>query len=122
MALVILIFADMFVIPLSLDPSLEPYRDIYAYGLRVYMLCIPFLALIDLGGALLQSLRKAKIPMVTALLRNVILLVLIILSSTMEEVFWSVFAIEVLGGSLNYLLGRWSLNRFRRFSCPSPAQ
>ena len=121
-ALVILIFADIFVIPLSLDPSLEPYRDVYAYGLRVYMLCIPFLALIDLGGALLQSLRKAKIPMITALLRNVLLLALIILSSTMEEVFWSVFVIEVLGGSLNYLLGRWSLNRYRRFSCPSPAQ
>ena len=52
----------------------------------------------------------------------VLLLILIILSSTMEEVFWSVFVIEVLGGLLNYMIGRWSLSRFRRFSCPSPAQ
>ena len=116
-ALVILIFADWFVIPLSMDESLEPYRDIYAYGLRVYMLSIPFLALIDLGGSLLQALRRARFPMYTAFLRNIVLILLITMCTTMEEVFWSVFAIEVLGGSLNYILGRWFLARFRRYRC-----
>ncbi len=119
-ALIILAFADWFVIPMSTDPTLEPYRDIYAYGLRVYMLCIPFLGLIDLGGSLLQALRKARFPMYTAFVRNIILIALIAFCSTMEEVFWAVFSIEVLGGSLNLILARWSLRRFRRYMCANP--
>ncbi len=120
-AAVIFVFAETFIIPMSLDPSLEPYRDIYVYGLRVYMLCIPFLACIDLGGAMLQALRRAKIPMYTAFLRNFVLLGLIVLCTTMEEVYWSVFAIEIIGGSLNMAMGLWALGRFRRYSCSSPA-
>ncbi len=117
LALIIAVFADYMVIPLSTEASLEPYRDMYAYGLRVYMACVPFLALIDLGGALLQSLRQAKIPMYTALIRNIILIVMIAFCSTMEQVYWAVFAIEVIGGTLNLVLCRWAMGRFRRFRC-----
>ena len=121
-ALVLFVFADQAVIIFSLDPSLEPYRDMYAYGLRVYMLCIPFMAVMDMGGALLQALRRARIPMYTAFIRNIILITLIVLSTTMEEVFWSVFVIEVIGGSLNLILSRWSFRRYRRFVSSPPAQ
>ena len=121
LAAAIFVFADQFVIPLSMDASLEPYRDMYAYGLRVYMLCIPFLALIDLGGALLQSLRRARIPMATAFIRNIILIVMIAFCTTMEQVYWSVLVIEVIGGSLNLILGMWALGRFRRYGCSAPA-
>jgi hypothetical protein len=38
----------------------------------------------------------------------------------MEEVFWAVFSIEVLGGSLNLILARWSMRRFRRYMCANP--
>ena len=121
-ALVLFVFADQAVIIFSLDPSLEPYRDMYAYGLRVYMLCIPFMAVMDMGGALLQALRRARIPMYTAFIRNIIRITLIVLSTTMEEVFWSVFVIEVIGGSLNLILSRWSFRRYRRFVSSPPAQ
>lgn len=114
-ALVLFIFADQAVVILSMDSTLEPYRDMYAYGLRVYMVCIPLLALIDLGGAMLQALRKARIPMYTAFIRNIVLITLICFCTTMEEVFWSVFVIEVIGGALNYGIARWALYRYRRF-------
>ncbi len=117
LALFIAVFADYMVIPLSTEASLVPYRDMYAYGLRVYMACIPFLALIDLGGALLQSLRQAKIPMYTALIRNIILIVMLVFCTTMEQAYWAVFAIEVIGGTLNLVLCRWAMGRFRRFRC-----
>ncbi len=116
-SLTIAVFADYAVIPLSTEESLVPYRDMYAYGLRVYMACIPFLALIDLGGALLQSLRQAKLPMYTALIRNIILIVLIAVCTEMEQVYWAVFAIEVIGGVMNLALCRWAMGRFRRFRC-----
>lgn len=121
LALVIFVFADYFVIPLSTEESLVPYRDMYAYGLRVYMACIPFLAMIDLGGAMLQAMRHARMPMFTALIRNIVLIVLIVFAGTMEEVYWAVFAIEVLGGLMNMVLCRWTLHRFNRFRCGSPA-
>ena len=64
---------------------------------------------------MLQALRKARIPMYTAFIRNIVLITLICFCTTMEEVFWSVFVIEVIGGALNYGIARWALYRYRRF-------
>lgn len=118
-AAVIFIFADWFVIPFSMEESLVPYRDMYAYGLRVYMACIPMLAFVDLAGSYLQSQRLAQISMATAFVRNIILIAIICMCTTMEQVYWAVFAVEIIGGAMNLAFSRWGLARFRKYHCPS---
>lgn len=117
MAFIVLLAADYLMIPFAMDDSLLEYRGIYAYGLRVYMVCIPFLCLIDVCGSFMQSMRHAKIPMLTALARNVFLVSVLTACTTMELVYWAVFATEVIGGLLNLMLASWTFSRFKRFRC-----
>lgn len=121
MAFAGLILADYLVMPFTMDGSLEEYRGVYAYGLRVYMISVPFLCLVDLCGSFMQSLRHANIPMVSALLRNVFLVSAIVMCDTMEGVYWAVFATEVLGGMANLLFASWTFSRFKRFKCSAPS-
>ena len=111
-AVIVFIFADYLVIPFSFSESMIQYRAEFAHGLRIYALFFPFMGMVDIGSSILQSLRMAQASMVMAFVRNAFLVVVMLFAHSMDDIYWQLFATEVLGGLM--MMGM-AVHEFRKY-------
>lgn len=121
-AAVLLVFADWVIIPFSYSESMEPYRETFAHVLRIYALAIPFIGMIDIGSSVLQSLRMAQVSMVSSFARNILIIVMLFFASTvsLDAVYWSLFAAEVVGAALMLWLAKSGYKHYTHMRYPEP--
>ena len=111
-AVIVFIFADYLVIPFSFSESMIQYRAEFAHGLRIYALFFPFMGMVDIGSSILQSLRMAQASMIMAFVRNAFLVVVMLFAHSMDDIYWQLFATEVLGGLM--MMGM-AVHEFRKY-------
>lgn len=114
-AAVLFVFADWAVIPFTLSESMAELRPEFAHVLRIYAVLIPFMGVIDVGSSVLQSLRLAQMSLAASFVRNLIIVVFLIFACrvSMDAIFWSLVAAEVVGGALMLWLARREFRRVR---------
>ena len=110
-AVLLFVFAEPLITVLTLEDSMVPLRDDLVWTLRVSVLLIPFSALMGIGSSMLQSLKKAKIPMNYYLLWGVLKLAMYAVSAyvygSYEGIIYSMVIVHVFGGiCLIYLANR----------------
>ena len=110
MATFIFIFAELCVVPFTLSDSMHLYRDDFADVLRIFCIFIPFVSLIDISSALLQSLRLAKVSMWLSLLRNFAIVVLFAFTchTTLSVMFMGLAGIEIGGGIVMIIVAAYA--------------
>ena len=98
-AVVTFVFAEFLMMPFTYSPTMEELRPELVHVLRIYSLLIVFMGMIDIGSAILQSLRKAAISMWSAFVRNLFLIGLLYIASgiSMDAVYWAVVITEAFG-------------------------
>ena len=111
-AVIVFIFADYLVIPFSFSESMIQYRAEFAHGLRIYALFFPFMGMVDIGSSILQSLRMAQASMIMAFVRNAFLIIVMLFAHSMDDIYWQLFATEVLGGLM--MMGM-AVHEFRKY-------
>ena len=107
--ILLFVFADIFVTPLTMSESMMAHKSEFVEVLRIYCLFIPFVGMIDLGSAMLQALRKAKISMWSSLLRNIILISMFALTchTTLNTMFLCLALAEIIGGLMMLFLAAY---------------
>ena len=113
-SVVVFITADYLILPFSMSESMVPYREIMTYGLRVYSLFFVFMGMIDIGSSMLQSLRMATASMFMSFVRNILLVVLLFFAHNMEDIYWQLFFIEVIGGTLMMWMAIHEFKKYKR--------
>ncbi len=113
-AVIVFIFADYLVIPFSFSDSMIQYREEFAHGLRIYALFFPFMGMVDIGSSILQSLRMAQMSMVMAFVRNAFLVIVMLFANTMDDIYWQLFATEVLGGLTMMAMAVYEFRKYKR--------
>lgn len=113
MTLLMFIFAELCVSPFTLSESMFSHRGEFADVLRLYCIFIPFVGLIDIGSALLQSLRMANVSMWSSLLRNILIVVLFAATchTTLMIMFAGMAVAEILGGILMMILAAYGFRK-----------
>ena len=114
LAAVTLIFAEYMILPFSMSDSMIPYREEMAYGLRIYALTFIFMGAIDIGSAMLQALRMATASMLMSFLRNILLVVLLFFAHNMDDIYWQLFIIEVVGGITMMWMAIHEFKKYKR--------
>ena len=99
-SLAIFILADLLVIPFTLSPSMMELRPQFVETLRIYAFIIPFFGMIEVGSAILQSLRMAQFAMLLSFLRNLLICIFFLFAYhyTMTVVSLSLLVAEIIGG------------------------
>lgn len=109
MTVFMFIFAELCVTPFTFSEDMMAYRHEFAEVLRLYCIFIPFVGLIDMGSAMLQSLRRANISMWSSLARNIVIVALFALTchTDLMTMFVGMAAAEVAGGILMVALAAY---------------
>lgn len=99
-SLAIFILADLLVIPFTLSPSMMELRPQFVETLRIYAFIIPFFGMIEVGSAILQSLRMAQFAMLLSFLRNLLICIFFLFAYhyTMTVISLSLLVAEIIGG------------------------
>ncbi len=114
-SVVLFVFAEYCVLPFTYSPSMAELRPEFVRILRIYVIMIPFIGMIDIGSAILQSLRMAQLSMISSLLRNLMLVLLFVVASTvsMDAIYWSLVVTEIVGGLLMMGLAHWGFKKYK---------
>lgn len=109
----VFVFAEPLMIVFTLEESMLALRPQFVETMRIYALIIPFWCLIELGSAILQSIRKAQFAMLMSLLRNLITCMFLMVSCQydMTAVSVSVTLSVSIGGVMMYGLAMYLLRR-----------
>lgn len=116
LAIIIFIFADYLVIPFTYSDSMVELRPEFAKVLRIYAIFIPFYGMIDIGSAILQSIRRSHMSLACSLLRNGMILVLLFFASkiSMDAIYWSFLVAEIVGGLGMITLAYYEFEKYKR--------
>jgi uncharacterized membrane protein YfcA len=69
---------------------------------------------IDIGSAMLQALRMATASMLMSFLRNILLVVLLFFAHNMDDIYWQLFIIEVVGGITMMWMASHEFRKYKR--------
>ena len=114
LSVLVIVFAEYLIIPFSTSESMVPYRAEMAFGLRIYALTFVFMGMIDIGSSILQSLRMATASMFMSFVRNIILVGLLFFAHNMDDIYWQLFVIEVIGGTLMMWMAIHEFRKYKR--------
>ena len=100
----VFVFAEPLMVPFTLEESMRVIRPEFVETLRIYALIIPFWCMIELGSAIMQSLRKAQFAMVMSFLRNAMICVMFVFACRydMTAISLSLLLAEIVGGLSMY--------------------
>ncbi len=106
------LFAPYYSILFTYTGETEGMRPQMVDLLRIFCFFIPFYGWINIASALLQALRKAQWSMVSAMIRNVVLIAIYGITSivSLEAMWWGLVAGEIFGG---LLMGSWAWSSLR---------
>lgn len=115
-AVVLFVFAYEAMIPLTLSESMAEIRPEFAWVLRIYALCIPFMGVLDMASSILQSMQKAQVSFLCVFARDVLTVVLLALTYTIsfEAVIYSVLVATVIGMVLMVAMMRVESSKLSR--------
>ncbi len=114
LTILMFVFAEWIIIPFTYAPSMAQYRPEFVHVMRIYAIIIPFIAMVDIGSSILQSLRMAQISMVSSFLRNLLIIFVLFFASkiSLDAIYWGLFASEVVGGVLMLWLAKVGLKHY----------
>ena len=112
------VFAEYMLMPFTYSPTMEELRPDLVHVLRIYSMLFVFMGLIDIGSAILQSLRKAQISLWSSLIRNVFLIGLLYVASgvSLDACFWAVLATEAFGAFIMMYPAFLAVRNFKRLN------
>lgn len=110
-SVLLFVFAEPLITVLTLEDTMAALRPEFVWTLRVSVLLIPFSALMGIGSSMLQSLKKAKIPMNYYMLWGFLKLGMYAVAAygfgSYEWIIYSMVIVHVFGGiCLIYLANR----------------
>lgn len=110
-SVLLFVLAEPLITVLTLEDTMSTLRPEFVWTLRVSVLLIPFSALMGIGSSMLQSLKKAKIPMNYYMLWGFLKLGMYAVAAyglgSYEWIIYSMVIVHVFGGiCLIYLADR----------------
>ena len=110
-SVLLFVLAEPLITVLTLEDTMSALRPEFVWTLRVSVLLIPFSALMGIGSSMLQSLKKAKIPMNYYMLWGFLKLGMYAIAAyglgSYEWIIYSMVIVHVFGGiCLIYLADR----------------
>ena len=113
LSLTIFLLAEPLMVPFTIEDTMRVLRPEFVETLRIYALIIPFWCMIELGSAIMQSLRKAQFAMVMSLLRNAMICVLFLFACQydMTAISLTLLLSEVIGGFSMYGLALYFVHK-----------
>ena len=116
MAVVIFVLADPLTSVFCHTPETAHLHAEMTKALRIYTIFIPCSACVSISSGILQSLRLAQMSTVVMLIRELVLLGLLFIASTisMDAVYWSLTIALVLGGLMMIKCARFGIKRTER--------
>lgn len=101
-AVLLFVFAEPLAGVFINDPSMEQYRDLLTWVLRMFCLLVPFDGMRKLGSCMLQVVRRSKLSTAAMLLWAMIKLVLYWIASTIsfEALIYAAVVSYMIGGLL----------------------
>ena len=110
-SVLLFVLAEPLITVLTLEDTMSALRPEFVWTLRVSVLLIPFSALMGIGSSMLQSLKKAKIPMNYYMLWGFLKLGMYAVAAyglgSYEWIIYSMVIVHVFGGiCLIYLADR----------------
>lgn len=108
MTAVLFVFADIAMVPLTMSDSMTALRPEFAWVLRVFALCIPFVGIMDIASSVLQSLRLAQFSLLCTFARHglTVLLLAVTYTVSFEAVIASVLVAEIFGAAIMAYVAR----------------
>lgn len=121
LTVLVFVLAEPLMVPFTLEESMRVIRPEFVATLRIYALVIPFWCLIELGSAILQSLRKAQFAMVMSFLRNALICLFFVFACQydMNAISLSMLLAEIIGGLSMYGIALYFVRK--RSDAPSDA-
>ena len=120
-AIALYIFAEPFMSVMTQEESMHDVLDMLVWTLRVSVLLIPFAALMGVASSMLQSMKKAKIPMYFFMFWGFLKLGLYAMAAyglfgidPYEGIIYSMVAVHILGAVCMTYLARREFNTFRK--------
>ena len=112
-SLFVFVFAEPLMMPFTIEESMMVLRPEFVGTLRIYAFVIPFWCMIELGAAMLQSLRKAYFPMIMSFLRNGLICIMFIFACRydMTAICMSVLIAEIVGGVSMYCMALYAIRK-----------
>ncbi|MCQ2052930.1 MAG: polysaccharide biosynthesis C-terminal domain-containing protein [archaeon] len=95
-AIISFLFADYFSIAFTYSESMKMYREDLVYGIRVYALLMPFIAVIKVASYIFYSLRKPEMSLCASLSRDVMAALLLLAIGSLHDVYWIFFSVEAV--------------------------
>ncbi|MGN0099269.1 MAG: MATE family efflux transporter, partial [Candidatus Methanomethylophilaceae archaeon] len=115
-AILLFVFSEWCVIPFTYSPSMAEYRSEFAHVLRIYAPIVVCMGFVDIGSAILQTLRMAQYSMISAFLRNLIIMGFLYFASmvSMDAIYYSLLISEIIGGAMMMGLARSEFSKYTR--------
>lgn len=122
-AVLLFVFAEQAMAPLTMSDSMDELMPEFLWTLRIYALCIPFVAVLDIASSVLQSLQLAQISLVCTFGRHGLTVLLLALTYTVSfhAVILSVLAAEAIGAVLMLLAARYEFGKVSSKAAGSPS-
>lgn len=115
-AAIMALLASFVVLAFTYDSSMVEYRSEMARVVRIYAIFMPFYGLISVGSSMLSALKKSTFSLMSAFLRNVLLIIIFYIASLhdMNWFYWGLTIGEIVGAVLMMGLAQWQFSlRYR---------
>ncbi len=112
-AVIIALLSGEIVLLFTYQPGMDVYRDEMAKVICIYAIFMPFYGLVSVGSSMLQALRKSQYSLVSALLRNMMLVCIFMYACTvsMDAIYWGLTIGEIIGGLMMILLAKYEFRK-----------
>jgi Na+-driven multidrug efflux pump len=117
------VFADYLMLPFTYSPSMAELRPEFVHVLRIYAPIIVCMGMIDVGSAILQSLRKAQVSMYSTFFRNLLLIAVLYIASgiSMDAIYYGLFLCEIVGVVIMLYPAYLAMRNYKRLNPPMEA-
>lgn len=113
-AIISFVFADYLSILFTYSESMAIYRDDLTYGIRVYALLMPFMSVIKVTSYFFCSLWKPEVSLFLLFSRDVIVAVLLCLTTSfLYDVYWTFLSVEVVISILALLIAYYFFQKYK---------
>jgi len=120
----LMLFSEQLMSIMAYEETMKPFLPKLAWTLRFAVIMLPFIALMGAGSSLLQSMKKAKIPMYYTMVWGVVKLALYALAATgllgvdpFDGIIYMMVFVYSLGGVVLFSLAVWEFRKISRY-CP----
>ncbi len=113
---VLFVLAEPLISLLTLEPSMEEWKDAFVWNMMMYSIIPPFFALQTIGSSMLQSMKRSRRPMEVTMLLGVVRMFLFWICSGYDyrAITFALIFSYVLSAALMMILARYEFKRIER--------